>query len=173
MPEDRKEEKVGLRFSERMSGYLAEGATDFEEGERKGKERGHRLSFDVKIEVESVSDFVRLSGQKAKMSGNLSYKPLGQQLPIRDGVFTLFRPDPASGTRQITYAFDFSGQDGADYSLYGYKVIRDDPGIDVFDDMTRLFTRIHKGRGGNEPPIAAGILLSGWPIFQPCWLRSK
>jgi hypothetical protein len=103
MPVERKKsEKVGLRFLETMSGYLAEGVEDFEEGEKKGQEQGNTLSFDVAIEIESVSDFIKLSGQEAKMSGTISYKPLGQNLPIKGGVFTLFKPDAASGTRQIT-----------------------------------------------------------------------
>ena len=159
MPVKRKKaEKVGLRFSETMSGYLAEGVADFEEGEKKGQEQDNPLSFDVAIEIESVSDFIKLSGQEAKMSGTISYKPLGQNLPIRDGVFTLFKPDPASGTRQMTYFFWFTGSDGNDYFLYGYKVIHDDPGIDVLEDMTRLFTRIYHGRRIDETPIGSGIL---------------
>ena len=159
MPTKRKEtEKVGLRFSETMSGYLAEGVEDFEEGEKKGQEQGNTLSFDVTIEIESVSDFIKLSGQEAKMSGTVSYKPLGQNLPIHEGVFTLFKPDAASGTRQMTYSFRFTGNDGSDYFLYGYKVIHDDPGMDVLDDMTRLFTRIYKGRKIEGTPIGSGIL---------------
>ena len=90
MPFKRKEaEKVGLRFSETMSGYLAEGVVDFEEGEKKGREQGNSLSFDAVIEIESVSDFIKLSGQVAKLSGTVSYKPLGENLPIRDGVFSV------------------------------------------------------------------------------------
>ncbi len=80
--EEGKGKKVGLRFSETMSGYLAEGVEDFEEGERKGREQGNTLSFDVKIEVECVSDFIKLSGQKAKITGTVSYAPLGQSLPL-------------------------------------------------------------------------------------------
>jgi cholesterol oxidase len=142
-----------------MSGYLGEGVEDFEEGEKKGQEQGSTLSFDVTIKIESVSDFIKLSGQEAKMSGTVSYKPLGQNLPIHEGVFTLFKPDETSGTRQMTYSFWFTGNDGIDYSLYGYKVIHDDPGIDVLEDMTRLFTRIYKGRRINGTPIGSGILV--------------
>src|SRR4030043_156224 len=70
MPGERKRtKKVGLRFSETMSGYLAEGAEGFEEGEKRGQEQDNRLSFDVTIEIESVSDFVKLSGQEPKMRG--------------------------------------------------------------------------------------------------------
>ncbi len=159
MPGERKKgEKVGLRFSETMSGYLAEGVVDFEEGEEKGREQGNALSFDAVIEIESVSDFVKLSGQEAKLSGTISYKSLGQNLPIRDGVFTLFKPDPASGARQMTYFFRFTGNDGKDYCLDGHKVIHDDPGTDALEDMTRLFTRLYHGRQVDETPIASGIL---------------
>jgi uncharacterized protein (DUF362 family) len=160
MPVDRKKaEMIGIRFSETMSGYLAEGVLDFEVGEKKGQEQGNSLSFDAVIEVESVSDFIKLSGQEAKLSGVVSYKPLGQNLPIRDGVFTLFKPDPATGTRQMTYSFLFTGTDGKDYFLHGYKVIHDDPGIDVLEDMTRLFTQIYKGKRVEGAPIASGILI--------------
>ncbi len=159
MPAQRKKtEKVGLRFSETMSGYLAEGVMDFEEGEKKGREQGNSLSFDVAIEVESVSDFIKLSGQEAKINGTVSYRSLGQNLPIRDGLFTLFKPDPAKGTRQMTYSFSFTGSDGKEYFLHGYKVIHDDPGVDVLEDMTRLFTRIYQGRRIDGTPIGSGIL---------------
>lgn len=160
MPVEQKEsEKVGLRFLETMSGYLAEGVEDFEEGGKRGQEQGNTLSFDVAIEIESVADFIKLSGEEAKLSGTVSYKPLGQNLPIKEGVFTLFKPDAASGTRQITYSFRFTGNDGSDYSLHGYKVIHDDPGVDVLDDMTRLFTRIYRGRQITGTHIGSGILI--------------
>ena len=159
MPVGRKNaEKVGLRFSETMSGYVAEGVQDFEEGERKGQLQGTPLSFDAAIKIESVSDFIKLSGQEAKMSGRVSYKPLGEGLPIQEGVFALFKPDPASSKRQMTYSFWFTGQDGNDYSLDGHKVIHDDPGIDVFEDMTRLFTHLYRGRRRDGTPVGSGIL---------------
>ena len=41
MPVDRtKAGKVGIRFSETMSGYVAKGVEDFEEGEKRVKNRG-------------------------------------------------------------------------------------------------------------------------------------
>jgi uncharacterized protein (DUF362 family) len=159
MPNDQEKKKEpGLRFTETMAGYVVKGAEDFEEGGKKGKEQGLPLSFNVTIEIESVSDFIKLSGHKARMSGTLSYKPLGEGLPIHDGVFTLFMPDIESGTRQMTYSFWFTAADGTDYSLYGYKVLRDDPGLDMPEDMTKLFAGIFEGRGRNGPPWGAGIL---------------
>src|SRR4030043_539309 len=168
MPGERKRaKKVGLRFLETMAGYLAEGAEGFEEGEKRGQEQDRRLSFDVTIEIESVSDFVKLSGQEAKMSGRVSYKPLGEGLPIEEGVFTLFKPDAASGKRQMTYSFWFTGKDGTDYSLYGYKVIHDDPGMDALEDMTKFFTRLYHGGRIGGTPIAPGILTFRLVRFPP------
>jgi len=150
--------EAGLRFSETMSGYLAQGVEDYESGERRGQEQGAPLSFDVTIEIESVPEFIKLSGQEARMTGTVSYESLGAGLPIQEGRFTLFKPDAASGKRQMTYSFWFTGNDGADYSLYGYKVIYDDPGLDAFEDMTRLFTRLYRGRNRDGTPVGSGIL---------------
>jgi uncharacterized protein (DUF362 family) len=159
MPGERKRaKKVGLRFAETMSGYVAEGVEGFEEGEKRGQEQDNRFSFDVTIEIESVSDFVKLSGQEAKMSGRVSYKPLGEGMTIQEGVFTLFKPDAASATRQMTYSFWFTGKDGMDYSLYGYKMIHDDPGMDALEDMTKLFTRLSRGRQKGGTLVGSGVL---------------
>ncbi len=151
-------EKVGLRFSERMSGYLTEGETDFEQGEKRGEEGNTPLSFDVTIHIEDVEDFTKLSGRKARLTGTLSHPPLGQDLPIRGGLFSLFRPDPTTGKRHMTYSFGFTGKDGQDYFLYGYKVIYDDPKIDLMEDMTKLFTRIFRGDSTESPLHGSGIL---------------
>ena len=150
--------KIGLRFSERMSGFLTEGETDFEQGEKTGEQKNKPCAFDVTIHIEDVDDFTKLSGRKAQLTGTLSYPPLGQELPTRKGVFGLFRPDPTTGKRHMTYSFGFTGRDGQDYFLHGYKVIYDDPKIDLMEDMTKLFTRIYRGNSSDSPLYASGIL---------------
>ena len=151
--------KVGLQFSEKMSGYLAEGEMDFEQGEKTGKNQNNALLFEVTVHVENVSDFCKLIGRKARLTGTVSYQPWGQDLPIRNGEFGLFRPDPATGKRHMTYSFAFTGHDGQEYFLYGYKVIYDDPHkADLLEDMTRLFTRIYQGPSPDGPLLGSGIL---------------
>ena len=151
--------KVGLRFTETMSGYLAEGVGDFAEGERVGQRQNDLLSFDVTIHIEDVEDFCNLSGRRARLAGTVSSRRLGQNLSIRNGEFALFRPDRETGKRHMTYSFAFTGNDGNDYFLYGYKVIYDDPHkFDVLEDMTRLFTRIHRGHSTEGPSLGSGIL---------------
>jgi len=150
--------KIGLRFSEKMSGYLTEGERDFAQGERTGQQQNNPCAFGVTIEIDDVEDFTKLSGRKARLTGTLSYPLLGQDLPIRSGLFGLFRPDPATGSRHMTYSFGFTAKDGQDYFLYGYKVIYDDPKIDLMEDMTKLFTRIFRGDSTDSPLYGSGIL---------------
>ncbi len=150
---------VGLRFSEEMSGHWAEGESDFEKGETQGRVLDHPLLFQVTIEIEDVLNFCKLVGRKARLTGTVSSNTFGENLPIRKGEFGLFRPDSLTGKRHMTYSFGFTGKDGADYFLYGYKVIYDDPHeVDLLVDMTRLFTRIHQGDSAEGPVLGSGIL---------------
>jgi hypothetical protein len=136
-------EKVGLRFGEEMSGYLTQRETDFEQREKAGKERNTPLSFEVTIHIEDVEDFIRLSGRQAWLTGTVSYPALGENLPIRDGNFGLFLPDPATAKRHMTYSFGFTGNDGKDYFLYGYKVIYDDPKFDLWGGSGAFLTKLN------------------------------
>jgi len=160
MPSGFEETKsIGLRFSEKMSGHLGQGVQDFTEGKDLGQKRNNLLSFEVTIRIDEVGDFCKLSGRKALLEGTVSFTPLGQNLPIRNGEFILFRPDRETGKRHMTYSFGFTGNDGNNYFLYGYKVIYDDPHqSDLLEDMTRLFTRIYKGPSAEGPSLFSGIL---------------
>ena len=159
MANDRDGKRIGLRFSEKMSGYFLEGEADFEKGEKSGKVQNSPLSFEVTIDIGDVSDFCKLIGHQAALTGTVSCGPLGENLPIRNGRFGLFRPDAATGKRHMTYSFDFQSSDGRDYSLWGYKVIFDDPyEVDLVEDMTRLFTRIYRGTSADAPLFGSGIL---------------
>jgi len=150
--------KIGLLFSEKMSGFLTEGESNFEQGEKSGKERNTPLSFEGTIHIDDVEDFTKLSGREAQLTCTVSYPALGKSLPIRNGVFGLFRPDPATAKRHMTYSFGFTGNDGKDYLLSGYKVIYDDPKSNLVEDMTKLFTRIYRGNSAEGPLYGSGIL---------------
>jgi uncharacterized protein (DUF362 family) len=155
-------QKPGLRMKETLWGYFSEGIDDFEEGYKKGEKCNNRLQFWVNIDIESFEDFIKISSRKAKMTGKVSCPSLGKNLKIKNGEFNLFQPDGVTGERRINYTFSFTGRDGKDYYLDGYKIIYDDPGkIDLFEDMTTLFTRIYR-----ETPTGGEILGSGILIYH-------
>lgn len=154
----RRQKKIGIEFTETMLGYFAEDEEDFQKGFEKGEKQDSNLSFDVTISIDDVSEFTRLSGRKAVLEGTVSSKRFGEKIEIRNGEFNLFRPSRTTGKREMTYSFGFTGDDGADYFLYGYKVIYDNPGVDVSDDMTTLFTRVYRGNSRDGLPFGSGIL---------------
>ncbi len=149
---------VGFHFREEMAGPVAVGETDPSAGAEKGRRDGTRLSFEVEIGIDSLGRFFRDAGHDATLEGAVTFAPLGENLPIRDGRFNLFHVDPASGTRRMTYAFSFTGNDGNAYALRGHKEVRDDAGFDLARDMTTLFAAVHRGEGERAPVIAAGEL---------------
>jgi hypothetical protein len=87
-----KKKKIGLKFSEKMSGYVAPGSIDFEDGERLGEKENDFLTLNLRVTIEDVDDFCKISGRKALLEGTVSHRPLGQNLPIREGEFILFGP---------------------------------------------------------------------------------
>ena len=149
----------GLRFTETMWGYFAEGLDDFQEGYERGEKRNNRLEFKVTIDIENMEDFVKISGRKAKLTGRVSYPTLGKDLEIRNGEFNLFQPSHITGQRRMTYRFHFTGRDEKEYYLHGYKIIYHDKGkIDPLEDMTTLFTRIYQVTDGRFNLLGSGIL---------------
>ena len=152
-------EGIALELRESMSGYLGVGESDPRVGVERGREQNTRIRFDVDIRIDDLARFLRLPEHAAQLAGTVTLAPLGGVLPIRDGVFNLFSVDPASGERRMVYRFQFTAADGQVYYLSGHKKVHDDRGrVDVVEDMTRLFTTVHRGADEQAPVYGAGEL---------------
>ncbi len=148
---------LGFQFRETMSGFIGIDESDPQKGAEKGRRENTPLRFDVQIRITDLERFLRIFEHAAELNGTVTFAPLGGSFEIRDGQFNLFTVDPATGIRQMTYAFRFTAADGQTYTLRGHKEISDDPGaLDVVEDMTRLFTRIHRGEDEHAPIYGAG-----------------
>jgi hypothetical protein len=64
----------------------------------------------------------------------------GTQCDIRDGTLTLFPTTGSTRRRLIEYQLGFDL--GAPYTLYAFKLIEDDPRLDVWQDTATLYTAI-------------------------------
>jgi cholesterol oxidase len=65
----------------------------------------------------------------------------------------------------MIYLLRYAGADGQTYLLDGYKLVKDDPGFDLWSDNTTLFTRIRKGGAATDPIVAIGVLRIGVAAF--------
>ncbi len=150
-------EGVGLNFDETMSGTLS----------RPGEAPGP-IRLDMHIEIEDLHRFLLVGEHRAKVAGTLTWAPLGGALPIRDGAFCLFRPDPDSPDYHLVYDLTLTGKDGQRYSLHGEKTTRDDPGFDLLHDMTVMQASIYQGDPGTGTAVASGEIrfdLADLPAF--------
>jgi uncharacterized protein (DUF362 family) len=146
----------GLEFDESMSGWVGIGEKDFVEGRVAGQQENTPIRFDAKIIIDDLDKFIHLPEHQARLEGTVTFNPLGGSSAMEDGVFNLFSVDPATGMRLMIYYFRFTAANGKPYFLYGEKHIKDDPGFDLLEDMTTLFTTIHDGPGKQAPVYGAG-----------------
>lgn len=147
---------IGLEFEETMSGWIGAGSTDFVEGSMAGQSASTPARLDAKIVIPDLDHFINVSDHHARLEGTFTYAPLGGKRPIEAGVFDLFSIEPVTGMRQMVYAFRVTGSDGRPYYFHGHKRIKDDPGFDLIEDMTTLFSVIHEGGDTSGPVYGAG-----------------
>ncbi|RKH65480.1 patatin-like phospholipase family protein [Corallococcus aberystwythensis] len=147
-----------LTFRETMSGPLAMGTTDPEAGAHDG--RSTPFTMHCTITIDDMDAFVRDPDHAARLVAHVQYKPLGMDLPVREGSFNLFRATDDPRTKIMSYGLRFQAH-GRDYYLDGTKTLRDDPGPDLWRDTTRLYSYLHEGVDARGPVVGAGVLVLG------------
>ncbi len=147
---------IGLEFKETMSGWIGIGKNTYEEGNLAGQQENTPIRFDAKIIIEDLEGFINISGHQARLEGSITFEPLGGTFAMEDGAFSLFSVEPIQGIRQMVYTFRFTANNGKKYFLYGEKRLKDDPGLDLTEDMTTLFTTIYAGEDKTAQSYGSG-----------------
>jgi hypothetical protein len=172
----------GMTFRERMAGAFVLNETDPIQGAAKGKAHNSSLSLQLTINICDLKRFLGDTTFTASIAGNISFAVFGEHIPLKRGVFNLFAYSHNPGYKYITYelAFEHGNQD---YYLVGKKELHNDPGFDLWQDMTTIYTCLHQGTDENSPIIGAGILtldvgdvakcVSGWRITNAKSLTEK
>lgn len=152
-----------LSFTEEMKGYITFGETDYDRGFRQGSASGTFLMVHLTINIAGVERFVTDPAHEAAVEGYVGCDALGGNLPVERGSFHLFTDDGDPTVKKMTYRLFFSDRAGHPLTLSGFKLIKDQPGIDIWTATTTLFT--HLWQGHVEAPdeekavrIASGII---------------
>jgi cholesterol oxidase len=149
----------GLRFTERMSGYLRLGdtasppapplargldATDF--------------SFVCTLVWADLDALVADPGVHARSFGTALAPALSPHaLRVLDGRFRLLVPHE-DGTLRMTHRLLIEDRAGARYFVDGYKTIDAVKGSGVWPDTTTLFFTLHRGESACAPRIGHGAV---------------
>ncbi|MGZ8474431.1 MAG: hypothetical protein ACXWWY_13170, partial [Candidatus Deferrimicrobiaceae bacterium] len=68
-----------------MGGHVGIDESEPLAGAARGLRENTRLQFDVEIRIEDLGRFLRVADHAARLSGTVTFEPLGGRLPIRDG----------------------------------------------------------------------------------------
>jgi cholesterol oxidase len=152
---------TGLRFTETMRGVLAPGANlDFEAAAAFGESNGLECHFTLTVEAEDLNALVDDATHFAGLSGIMVAKALSSKpMAVSDGRFHVFVLDPDDPSARLArYRFRLDTEEGKVYWFEGYKRMRDDPGPDLWTDITTLFVTVYAGENEQAPVFGRGIL---------------
>ena len=148
---------TGVRFTERMAGFLGEGE-DYWEAAEAGRASESSFAFIFSISVADVERMIADPAHEADLFGSVEAPALSSaRLMASGGRFNLFR-DEGAGTKRMEYRATLTVDDGARYDFRGHKVVRDDPGFDLWPDTTTLFIEVRRLDTGDQTPVLRGVL---------------
>jgi choline dehydrogenase-like flavoprotein len=146
----------GLRFSERMRGFLSPLAEGFDAAWAQGRADGSPVEYVVSIEFDDLTLVLNDLSSPAALSGTVVAPRLSpQRLTIRNGTFTLMKRDPNRvETFRMLYDMHLLAEDGRRFRFEGFKLLHDGPGLDAWPDTSTLYVTVRDESG----PVAMGIM---------------
>ena len=145
-PTDVHTAETKLSFTEEMTGYMTLGETDYDKGFRNGRDADTGIMFHLTITVNGVNRFVTDPNHDTDdLVGYVKCDALGGQMNVEKAAFNLFIDDADPSIKRMLYRLFFRNEQGELFTLSGHKIIKDDPGFDLWSDTTTLYTRILKG----------------------------
>jgi cholesterol oxidase len=152
------ETKPGIRFTERMSGWLSTAVTDdYESAARRAKADGSPFEFTVTVISDDLDRLLADASHSARLLGTVTCPALSPEpLTITQGAFNLFVQDPDSPTaRKMQYRMKLTSAEGRVFAFDGFKLVHDDKGLfDPWTDTTTLYVTVTE----NDEVAGKGIL---------------
>ncbi|MBU8895155.1 GMC family oxidoreductase [Corallococcus sp. M34] len=161
---------VGLRFTERMRGFIAPGhlpVDDYAGAERVGQRAGTVADFTVTISALNLDRFLAEPTHAALAQGTVHVHGLTppEGATVEHGLFNLFVDAAGFYERRMLYLLPFTGMDGQPYLLDGFKDVRDHGAFDVWGATATLHTVIRRGHLRGGPVVSSGIIRLHLPDF--------
>ena len=91
------------------------------------------------------------------ITARIDFSPLGMNIPATNAIFNLFRKGEDPKTKYFVYEAGFE-VNGEQYYFAGKKRVHDDLGVDMWADITTLFSQLHKGTDSTGPVVGAGVI---------------
>lgn len=136
----------GIRFSQHLNGHLNfQGRPDVNE----------TLKLSLTVHINQLDNFLNDPNHTARITGHLSNDSLGSFRMITYGRFSL--ENVSKRTRKIVYEFGLE-KDEQSYSMLLEQILHDDPGLDMWRDLSNLSLKLFKGRLEDGDLVGIGTL---------------
>ena len=155
------QDKIGIRFTETMKGYFSTKVKDdFQKAYDQGKADDSNFQFILTIQSGDMEYMIENDQHPARMVGSVIAPALSDEpLTVTDGHFNLFVDHPnEAGTKNMKYRMKLTAETGDPFYFYGYKVLRDDFGPDMWSDTTTLYISVWQGQDDTGELLGKGIL---------------
>ncbi|MCY3681654.1 MAG: GMC family oxidoreductase N-terminal domain-containing protein [Gemmatimonadetes bacterium] len=155
------QDKIGIRFTETMKGYFSTKVKDdFQDAYDQGEKDDSDFQFILTIQSDDMEYMIENDQHPARMIGSVIAPALSDEpLTVTDGHFNLFVDNPDEpGTKNMKYRMKLTSEIGDQFYFYGYKVLRDDFGPDMWSDTTTLYISVWRGEDDQGELLGKGIL---------------
>jgi predicted acylesterase/phospholipase RssA len=158
---------TSLKFTEEMKGFIQRGAfaathEEYQTAAAQGRQANGALMFHLDVSAADVDAFVTSPAHETRADGYIDSPLFGGKRPVSNGVVNLFvnAADPAK--KNMRYRLFFTGSDGRDYTLAGFKDIGGPSLTRMWDETTTLYTQVlegHVAAGQQGPVVGSGVLV--------------
>jgi hypothetical protein len=155
---------IQLNVTEWMKGHVGFGATDYKAGEAQGLAEGKAFQHEVLIQMKDIDRFVSDPKHAAPMDGSVMW--LGDKRSFTGGEFNMLVDSTNPKVKFMFYRIPFTDSAGKPLTMLGHKVLRDDPGLDMWGDITTLFIRIYDGHVAGQDFTRPSGDTPEWPPGQ-------
>lgn len=159
-------QKIGVRFSEVMSGFLGFGAAEFEQGFEQGRQEGTSVTLRLDVSIEDLDEFLSLPEHLATLEGSLECDRLGGKLPVEGGTLHFFVDIADPARKRINYEMMFRNGSGDAMVLTAVKNLTDQSESSAWQEVATAFATLSRRvTGEGQDPataVAAGIIRSNW-----------
>ena len=159
-----------LQFTERMAGHCGAstgGDDSYAAAEGRGKQAASALEFILTISTDDIDAMIADPEHAAQAVGTVRAPLLSDRpLTVHGGKFNLFVADATTpGLQRMRYRLPLQSVQGERFFFDGFKLIKDDPGPDLWSDTTTLYVTIHEGWDASGRVKAKGIIYIAAPDF--------
>jgi predicted acylesterase/phospholipase RssA len=114
-------DKLAVRFSEKLNGFVGFGGTDFEAAFEQGRTENTSIAIHLDVAIEDLDAFLDLPEHRARLRGTIECDRLGGKLPIDRGSLQVFVDSGDPTQKQTRYEISFRDKSGGYVSLTATK----------------------------------------------------